>query len=250
MAATTEKPKLIALFTDFGVNGPYHGQMCAALADAGLEQPIIQLMADAPRFAPRACAYLLAAIANDMPAGSLIIAVVDPGVGGDRRPILVKDSGQWFVGPDNGLLSQVAARSDEAEIEEIVWRPERLSNSFHGRDLFAPVAASLCKQSYVAGPEISYESLVGADWPHNLEQVVYIDDFGNAVTGIAATALDEGAAIEIAGKTIMRARTFSQVEIGEPFCYQNSMGLLEIAVNQGSAAKMFALDIGSPVAVI
>ncbi len=247
MISGFQQPKLIALFTDFGVTGPYNGQMQAVLAAAGIEQPVIQLMADAPRFAPRSAAYLLAAIANDLAPGSLIVAVVDPGVGGDRRPIMVKDSGQWFLGPDNGLLSQVARRSGDAEIEEIVWRPPRLSNSFHGRDLFAPVAAAICRQEYIPGPPIPIESLVGADWPVALHEIIYIDDFGNVITGIRAASIASDHALELDGTLVRHARTFSDVPRGEIFWYENSMGLIEIAVNQGSAAQMLGLGIGTPI---
>ncbi len=249
MEAEIEKPRLIALFTDFGIGGPYHGQMQAVLVAAGVDQPVINLMVDAPRFAPRPSAYLLAAIANDIPPGSLIITVVDPGVGSDRRSILVKDSGQWFIGPDNGLLSQVARRSPEAVIEEIVWRPKNLSNSFHGRDLFAPVAAAIYRQEYDSGPELPYYSLVGADWPDDLEEVIYIDDFGNAVTGIRASSMNHDQTLELSGTRVKQARTFSAVPSGELFWYQNSMGLIEIAVNQGDLAKTRGLTIGSPIAL-
>ena len=241
------QPKLIALFSDFGVTGPYSGQMQTLLAAAGIEQPVVQLMADAPRFAPRPSAYLLAAIAQDLPLGSLIITVVDPGVGSERRAIIVQDSGQWFLGPDNGLLSQVARRSGDAEIEEIVWRLQRLSKSFHGRDLFAPVAAAICNQEYVPGPPLQIESLVGADWPDDLAEVIYIDDFGNVITGIGATPISSGTVLEVAGTLVTHAETFSDVPKGVIFWYANSMGLIEIAVNQGCAAQALGLSIGNPV---
>jgi S-adenosylmethionine hydrolase len=175
--------------------------------------------------------------------------VVDPGVGSERRAILVKDSNQWYLGPDNGLLSQVARRSGEAEIEEIVWRPERLSNSFHGRDLFTPVAAAICNLEYEAGPKLSCESLVGASWMDDLEEVIYIDGFGNAVTGIRASTVDIDVIIKLAGREISHARTFSNVNVGVPFWYENSMGLIEIAVNQRSAKKMLNLNIGDSVSM-
>ncbi len=242
-----QKPKLIALFTDFGIAGPYHSQMQAVLAAAGVEQPVIHLMVDAPRFAPRPSAYLLAAIANGMPPGSLIVTVVDPGVGGERRAILVKDSDQWFIGPDNGLLSRVAKRSSKAVIEEIVWRPERLSNSFHGRDLFAPVAAAICKQQHNCGPVVRLESLVGSDWPDDLAEVIYIDAFGNAITGLRAKNVPTDITLGLSGGRISYARTFSDAPVGELFWYENSMGLVEIAVNQGDAAQRLGIAIGSPL---
>ncbi len=249
MAPHIEKPTLIALFTDFGVNGPYHGQMQAVFAANGVEQPVVQLMVDAPRFQPRPASYLLAAVANGLPPGSLVVAVVDPGVGGKRRPILVKDSAQWFIGPDNGLLSQVARRSGEALIEEIEWRPQHLSSSFHGRDLFAPVAAALCRQNYMSGSELSFHSMIGADWPHDLEEVIYIDDFGNALSGIRASAVHTDTTITVAGSEISYAKTFSQVGLGQPFWYENSLGLIEIAVNQGSADDLLGISIGTAVSL-
>ncbi len=247
MCSEIQQPKLIALFTDFGVTGPYNGQMQAVLAASGVEQPVVQLMADAPRFAPRHSAYLLAAIAKDLPPGSLVIAVVDPGVGSERRPVIVKDSGQWFLGPDNGLLSQVAGRSGAAEVEEIVWKPERLSNSFHGRDIFAPVTAAICRQEYIPGPAIPVESLVGADWPPDLQEAIYIDGFGNVITGIRAKTIGADKTLELDGTPVRHARTFSDVPRGELFWYENSMGLIEIAVNQGGAAQMLGLGIGTPI---
>jgi len=247
MSGEITNPKLVALFTDFGVKGPYQGQMQAVLAAANVQQPVVRLMADAPRFAPRPSAYLLAALANNLPSGALVIAVVDPGVGSERRPILVRDSNQWFIGPDNGLLSQVARRSGAAEIEEIVWRPKRLSHSFHGRDLFAPIAAAICKQEYVSGPRLAIGSLRGIDWPEDLAEVIYIDDFGNAVSGIRATAAATDKSITVAGVKIAYARTFSQVNLGDIFWYENSMGLVEIAVNQGSAAESLGLTIGTSI---
>lgn len=245
-----ETPTLIALFTDFGVTGPYLGQVRAVFAGAGVTQPVIQLMADAPRFSPRPAAYLLAAIARDLPAGSLIVSVVDPGVGGERRAIMVKDSDQCFIGPDNGLLSQVARRSGAAVIEEIVWRPERLSNSFHGRDLFAPVAAAVCRQRYVSGPVVQLETLAGYGWPDDLAEIIYIDDFGNAITGIRASSVAQDKTVLVAGTSIGHARTFSNVQVGEIFWYENALGLLELAANQGSAGKMLALDIGSRIDLV
>lgn len=247
MIPALPSPKLIALFTDFGLAGPYHGQMQAVLTAAGVDLPVIPLLADAPRFAPRPSAYLLTAIAQHLPPGSLIISVVDPGVGSDRRAIIVKDSSQWFIGPDNGLLSMVARRSGRAAIEEIVWRPECLNDSFHGRDLFAPVAAAICKQEYDSGPVIQAGSLVGSDWPDDLWEVIYIDAFGNAVTGIRAQSMSQADLLSLGDTRVMNARTFSAVPGGAPFWYVNSMGLIEIAANQESVAQMLGLGVGSTV---
>lgn len=243
------KPTLVALYTDFGLLGPYHGQMQAVLAVAGIVQPIIHLMADAPRFDPRASAYLLSALAAGMPEGTLFISVVDPGVGGGRRPIVVKDSGQWFVGPDNGLLSQVARRSGKGRVELIEWRPEMLSASFHGRDLFAPVAAAICRQEYAPGQVVPLDSVVGAEWPDDLAKVIYVDAFGNAITGIRASGYGKPDTLSVAGTVILHANTFSDVAAGTAFWYENSFGLIEIAVNQGSAKEQLDIGVGSLIEI-
>ncbi len=245
-----DKPKLIALFTDFGIDSPYLGQMHAVLAASGVKQTVIQLIADAPRFAPCPSAYLLSAIARDMPGGTMFICVVDPGVGSDRRPIIVRDSDQWFVGPDNGLLSQVARRSGKAEIEEIVWRPEKMSNSFHGRDLFAPVAAAICSQEYKSGPGIQADTLAGAEWPDDLAEIIYVDAFGNAITGIRSSSINNNRVLDLCGTPVKHARTFSDAPSGAVFWYENSMGLVEIAVNHGSASQLLDVDIGSQIDIL
>src|SRR5262249_47000472 len=135
--------RVIALFTDFGAAGPYVGQMKAVLCREAPAVPVIDLMADAPACEPKSSAYLLAALAPWLSAGSVCLAVVDPGVGGRRAPIVVEADGRRFVGPDNGLFELVARRAAAAQAWEIAWRPPQLSASFHGRDLFAPVAGRL-----------------------------------------------------------------------------------------------------------
>src|SRR5688572_23638495 len=102
---------MIALFTDFGVNGPYVGQMKAVLARAAPGVAVIDLLHDAPAFNPRASAYLLAALAREFAEGAVLLCVVDPGVGTTRRPLVARLDGRWFVGPDNGLFNVAAAHA-------------------------------------------------------------------------------------------------------------------------------------------
>jgi len=134
---------MIVLFTDFGLDGPYVGQMKAVLHRDAPGVPVIDLFADAPAFDAKRSAYLLAAYAEEFPAPTVFLAVVDPGVGGARRPLMVEADGRRYVGPDNGLFEIVWRRARRRRGGAITWRPERLSASFHGRDLFAPVAARL-----------------------------------------------------------------------------------------------------------
>jgi len=142
---TRQVDSMIVLFTDFGLQGPYTGQMKAVLRQMAPDIPVIDLFADAPVGNPKASAYLLAVYAAWFPAGTVFLGVVDPGVGGTRPSVILKADGQWYVGPGNGLFELVQRRAGETRSWEIDWRPEHLSASFHGRDLFAPVAAMLAR---------------------------------------------------------------------------------------------------------
>ena len=249
---------MIALFTDFGTGGPYLGQMKAVLAERAPGVAIIDLMADAPAHDPMAAAYLLAAFAVELAAGTIFLAVIDPGVGGTRRAVVAEIDGRFYVGPDNGLFEPLLRRAAAARAWEIVWRPVRLSASFHGRDLFAPIAARLAlgERPEEARPRaptwakaIELESLRRPAWPDELARVVYIDRFGNAVTGLRAATLARTDSLEAAGRLVPYARTFGEVPPGTAFWYENSSGLAEIAVNCGSTSDALGLQLGSPVSV-
>ena len=241
---------MFILFTDFGLNGPYLGQVKAVLHSAVPETPVIDLFADAPVFDPRASAYLLAAYAPPLPAESVVIAVVDPGVGSDRAALALQADKKWYLGPDNGLLSIVSRRSEQVEAWRITWRPAVLSASFHGRDLFAPVAAQLMRGADPPGEPMEADEMVGADWPEHLPAVIYIDVYGNVMTGLRAGQLGWKVQLEVSGRRLRRARTFSDVPTGEAFWYENANGLAEIAVNQGHAGRNLALKIGDPVQIL
>lgn len=236
----------IFLFTDFSLLGPYVGQMHARLLDQAGALRIIDLMHDAPAMRPDLAAYLLPPVCRLLPEGAIIVAVVDPGVGGSRRPLVVETSHLTFVGPDNGLLSRLPGIE---RVSVIDWRPDELSMTFHGRDLFAPVAARLAVGRAVPMSEMPADRIVGADWPRHLAAVIYIDGFGNAVTGIESEISAQIQSLTIKDELVPRAATFGDVSPGEPFWYVNSLGLVEIAVNQGSAAACFALALGDKILV-
>jgi len=242
---------MIILFTDFGVSGPYVGQMKAVLYRHAPNVPVVDLFADAPTFDPKLSAYLLAAYVNEFPEDSVFLCVVDPGVGSAlRRPIIVKVDERWFVGPDNGLFNVICTRArkpDATQWWEITWMPAKLSNSFHGRDLFAPVAARLAMNKMPACEALDPKQCIDTSWPDELAKIVYIDAFGNAMTGIRANALGDNATLIINGNTLRQAKTFSEVPIGTGFWYENSNGLVEIAVNQGRADGVFNIHIGDAV---
>jgi S-adenosylmethionine hydrolase len=239
---------MIVLFTDFGLQGPYIGQVKAVLCQLAPAHPVIDLCADAPAYDPRCSAYLLAAYVSAFPAGSVFCAVVDPGVGSRRREaVVVEAGGRWYVGPDNGLFCRVAATDPAARCWRIDWRPAVLSATFHGRDLFAPVAARLANGEAPPGDLFPQALSLNGDWPADHAAVIYTDHFGNALTGIRAEAMEENDVLDVHGKTLAFARTFDDVAVGEGFWYRNANGLIEIALNQGSAADHYGLVPGMPV---
>lgn len=238
---------MIVLFTDFGSDGPYLGQVEAKIAQINPVCRVINLQSDAPRQDPYRSAYLLAALAREIPEGAVILGVVDPGVGGERRPVVLEADGRWFVGPDNGLFNTVAVHAVAARWFEIDWRPGQLSASFHGRDLFAPIAARLAagtldfERRPYAGPDL-------ARWQADLAEIVYIDHYGNAMSGLRYRPELRGAVLCVGGEELSEGRTFSSVPAGTPFWYCNSIGLVEVAVNCGRADTGLGLRLGSPLA--
>lgn len=246
---------MIVLFTDFGPGGPYTGQMKAVLAREAPGIPVIDLADDLPPCDPEPAAYLLAACAPAFPPGAVFVCVVDPGVGSDRAPLAVSAGGRWYVGPDNGLLAIAARRAGDAYRAgdarwfTITWRPSTLSASFHGRDLFAPVAAVIARGEAVPGTPIDGAATVGTDWPDDRAAIVYVDPYGNAMTGLRAGCLPEDAAIVAGGRRLERLRTFSDAPPGAAFWYENANGLAEVAVNRDRADRALGLRVGTPVRV-
>ncbi|WP_246237655.1 SAM hydrolase/SAM-dependent halogenase family protein [Caldichromatium japonicum] len=238
----------ILLLTDFG-EGPYVGQIQALLHAHLPAVPCLGLMQDLPVFRPDLAAYLLPALMRDLPDGSLWLCIVDPGVGGPRSGLLIQAEGHWLIGPDNGLLSQVARRTVLCRVWQIGWQPERMSASFHGRDWFAPAAVRLFQGEDLALTPWGPAKLIGADWPDERAAVIYIDHFGNLMTGLRADRLDPEAVLIAAGHRLQRARTFCEVAVGQAFWYENALGLVEIAVNQGRADQRLGLRLGEPIVI-
>jgi len=244
------REKLFVLFTDFGINGPYTGQLKAVLHRGKPDWPVIDLVSDAPVWDAQASAYLLAAYSDQFEPGDIFICVVDPGVGSDRNWGMLEADGKWFIGPDNGLFEIVIRRANEARWWQGDWEPDTLSNSFHGRDIFAPVAVQIALGEKKPGKLRELEGIRRKNWPTNLQKVVYFDHYGNAITGIRADTVAEHSCIKVADITIEYAKTFSAVPKGETFWYENSNGLVEISVNVGRADKIIGLEIGSEVRIL
>ena len=241
---------MIVLFTDFGLSGPYTGQVEAVLQQSAPGIAVIRLFADAPAGRPKPSAYLLAAYATWFPAGTVFLCIVDPGVGSKRRAVIVEADGRLYVGPDNGLFELIQRRVTAPQVWEINWRPASLSASFHGRDLFAPIAAQLARGEPATAMAHAAAPIRRPDWPDDLAEIVYIDHYGNAMTGLRGEAVPEAARLRAGGRVLAPARTFSAVPTGEAFWYVNSNGLVEIAVNNGRADNALGLSIGCEIAVL
>lgn len=256
-------PPIVTLLSDFGSNSPYPAQMKAVVA-AACDAVLIDITHDVPRHDIRTGAYLLAAVAPTTPAGTVHLAVVDPGVGTARRPLVVASGGQFFVGPDNGLLLPAARRLGLPRVYEILTSGGdggRMSATFHGRDLFAPIAARLaagappqslaCASAVFVNLELGGARSNGAGWAGH---VIYVDAFGNLVTTIASSALraDGGPVRVIVGRKRSVAavhRTYGDVASDRVVVVPGSDGLLEVAVREGSAAEHFKAAPGAVVRI-
>lgn len=237
----------IILFTDFGSSDVYVGQVELAILRTAPDARVVHLLHDAPSFGIEPSAHLLAALAGQMPAMATIIAVIDPGVGTARRGVIVKADGRWFIGPDNGLLSVMTARSGAHEVWHLRPPPGDASPTFHGRDVFAPLAAQLDAGEFPA-QAVEHSPQLDVQLPaHDLNAIIYFDHYGNAFTGLRGSSVTTSMRVEVAGCPLGHARTFADVPAGTPFWYVNSQGLVEIAVNSGPARDMLRLSLGMPV---
>jgi S-adenosylmethionine hydrolase len=240
---------MLVLFTDFGTHDPYVGQVKAKLTELAPAQQIIDLLHEAPDYNAHAGAHLIAAFAPLFPPGTVFLCVVDPGVGTDRDGVVVMAGGRWFVGPDNGLLSIVAARNGDVKTWRIVWHPESASSTFHGRDIFAVIAALIAKGEFPADRLEEKASLHVQFDAGDLPRIVYIDHFGNGWTGISSAAVPVSSRIVCKGGEFRHAETFGHVEKGEGFWFANSVGLIELAVNRGNASEKLGFKVGDLVQV-
>lgn len=243
----------LALFSDFGVAGPYVGQVLAVWAALAPGIPAFDLFSGAAPFDAAAGGVLLHALAVRLPRGGVVAAVIDPGVGGERDVLALRADGLWFCGPDNGLLAAVAARAERAEAWRVTWRPERLSATFHGRDLFAPIAAGLARSGRPPreAESIAPGTVAGfAEGGRELWRIVAADRYGNLMSGVRAATVPSGIRIAFKGRILSRAERFGSRPEGGAFWYENANGLVEIAVNRGSAAEVFGGNIGDALEAV
>lgn len=255
---------LITLTTDFGYTDPFVGIMKGVIFGINPQAKIVDLSHGIPAQDVMAAALLLRHSVPYFPRGSIHVAVVDPGVGSARRPLLVEFEGSYFIGPDNGVLSLAIARGRTSRIVHLsntTYYLRPTSATFHGRDVFAPVAGYLSLGTLPeAFGEITNDR-VALRWPAVLRtgtttqgEIVYIDHFGNLSTNISDDDLKEQSGqplkITLGDLSILGlAANYAAVEPGEYVALVNSWGLLEIGIFQGNAQKRSRATVGDKVQV-
>lgn len=241
--------KIITLLTDFGSFYPAQmkGVILSKLKDKDIT--FIDIAHDIPPQDVRAGAFALLSSVGYFPPGTIHIAVVDPEVGTERLGIIADSGGQFFIGPDNGLLIPAAKSLGRPLAYKIACKFDA-SNTFHGRDIFAPVAAMLVNglSPLNFGPRVKPKDLSFGS-PKKTDKgiettVIYVDKFGNLILNIRK--LPDGF-FSLKGVRLRRVRTYAEVKRIEPLITMGSHGFAEIAVNQGSAADAFCLEAGDRI---
>ena len=253
---------VITLTTDFGTRDWFVGTMKGVVAGIMPKATIIDLTHDLPPGDIRGGAFALAASRRFFPKGTVHVAVIDPGVGSRRKAIAVQTSNGVFVGPDNGVLSWALAKEKIRAIhalENEAYFLQPVSRTFHGRDVFAPVAAHLSRGVPIQKFGPALKDFVRLDWPKprvrrgGFEgEVVYIDRFGNAITNLESGLLEiSGRAsceIHARRRRLCPLKAFYQaVAPKAPVALVGSSGFLEISVNGGSAAQALGVKVGTRV---
>lgn len=258
---------LITLTTDFGLKDPYVAEMKAVILGISSNATIVDVSHQVEKFNVRMGAYVLASAVPYFPRGTVHVAVVDPGVGTKRQPIIVQTRNGCFVGPDNGVLALAVKKvGGQARIHSITnseFILPRVSSTFHGRDIFAPAAAHLANGRIPAelGPEIHHmtspEFVKIVKRKDALEgRVIHIDDFGNVITSFMEKELEamktEGELSVKVGKTelaLKLCKAYADAEKGQPLAIIGSHDFLEISVNRDSAEDVFDVQVGDKVVI-
>ncbi len=258
------KIKAIAVLTDFGLEDGYVGIMKGVIATINPDIPIIDLTHHIPPQQIWAARFCLMNAYPYFPRDTVFLAVVDPGVGSKRRSVAIKCSQGYLVGPDNGLFSGILAEDRAIKAVSLTntdyWRIPHPSLTFHGRDIFAPVAAYLAAgvALEILGDIIPINSLVGfpLEFPQVTEKKIegsiqYIDHFGNLITNISSYEVrDKNWLVKIEDRMIKSGLTYSDVAQEEMITLIGSHGWIEIAINGGNAQEKLQLDYGDNITVI
>jgi len=260
-------PSIITLLTDFGLKDTYVAQMKGVILSISPETKIVDITHQIPPQDILQASYLLSTATKHFPKDTIHVVVVDPGVGSQRKAIAILTKKSLLIGPDNGVLTLVAEEEGITKIVQITnkkYMLNKISKTFHGRDIFAPAAAFLSKGIKLSdlGPELDSQDIEYLPFlkakiigKKIVGQIIHIDRFGNAVTNITKTITEKLGVnygdiiiIKINKKPKIEKRicfkpTFSQVNKGETIALINSDDKIELSVNQGSAEKALELKV-------
>jgi S-adenosylmethionine hydrolase len=252
---------ILTLTTDFGLHGSYVAEMKGVVLGLAPDAALVDVCHTIAPQAVAEGAFVLERLPGAFPIGTVHLAVVDPGVGTDRRLIAAEAAGQWWLGPDNGLFARVLRAHPPSRVFTLTnpaLRRVEVSSTFHGRDLLSPAAAHLLRggDEYDLGPAIAPEDLVPLPDLDPIPtasglagRVQFADSFGNLITNVPAGALTGRAwAVSIGDRSIRRlARTYGEQAPGTLLALVGSTGYLEVAVVNGSAARTLGLGVGAGV---
>jgi len=259
------RSSIITLLTDFGTNDPYTGIMKGVILSINPDTRIVDLCHHVPaQDIPTAGLFLKSAYAF-FPDGTIHVAVVDPGVGSNRQPMLIETEKGFFIGPNNGLFSPILSKEKIVRVITLTstnYFLQNIGSTFHGRDIFAPAAAHLSKGAApdAFGPALKDPVII--DFPESkilpsgeiLGEVLFADHFGNLVTSIDRVCLEKAAinrfAAEINNIRINRLlSSYAEAEDKQPFFITGSTGLLEISVQNGNAQACTGIQKGDPIRI-
>jgi S-adenosylmethionine hydrolase len=258
---------IITITTDFGTRDGYVAAMKGVMLDICPDAGLVDVSNEVEPQDVMGSAFILRKTVDYFPAGTVHLAVVDPGVGTERRPLAVSCGGMYFVGPDNGLFSLVLADREPERIVELdnpeFWATPRPSSTFHGRDVFAPAAAHLAAGRSIESLGTTVDSMTSMHWalPISDEQgiqgwVVHVDRFGNCITNISRALVDERSDRRAfkcyAGNAIIKDfnTTYAEAETGDATLLFNSGDMLEIAIFRNSASELLDIRKGAAVNLV
>ncbi len=256
---------VITITTDFGHKGPFVGVMKGVILQRFRDAQVVDLTHEIPAQWPPEAGFWVRRSYRYFPPGTVHVAIVDPGVGTERDILIIEYDHHYFMAPDNGLLGRMLDHADGALVFRLDFGAlERLniptpSNTFHGRDIFAPIAAELAAgqttpvsigvatdswiPAWVDEPEVRQDSVAGS--------VMTVDGFGNLISNIDADLVAgfDNPVVHIAGKDIPLLKTYGNVKPGEYLALINSFDVVEVAMAEGNAAQSLGVERGAPITV-
>lgn len=244
---------IVTLTTDFGLDDWYVAAMKAVLLSHAPAARLVDVTHTIPPGDVIKGSIILERAIASFPPTTIHLAVIDPGVGSDRLALIVRIHQQLVVCPDNGLITWAWRRLGAGEAFQTTWKPPIQSNTFHGRDIFAPVAGMLASfralldlAKPISGPLLLDLNLSSGP----TGQIIHIDRFGNATSNIPVAAIPPNAQVRVGDLTLPLRRTYSEAPAGQPLALIGSSDLLEIAVGAGSAANLLSLKINDPLTIV